>query len=860
MRSNQQKSNQLSTRASSSSATNSAQQNYIIGANSATDDTDALVTMILHILPLGSRSSSAFTTKHVQVDIGVTSVQQIKQIAHVATSSLVLHGGTILEDQTIIGSVVVDETERKQKRLKQLQQRDEDDESARHQSHNERNNISKNREDATKTTSSSPLDEGKTLPYLVVISCPSRFYESNEWSTNPNTMARLLNAGVVAECALAAASRSMWQRGFPEFFSSAQVLWKMMDSAGKHSSTYQRRIESACLSTTSHRLQPVLPFNEFDGRLMLPPVLMQGLSEKHVDEWVCDTNARDGFSRDEIQAQEDRGKHVRSLRADFEKIEPMVVRVFGYHLPAHHYNDNNHSSNNNNRHNINKSTSRSNNNNNHNMASSMHSVSNSSSISKSFTPREAFLSSNTFGFSQTSASANIMSSNISASGQNQNQNQHQNQHQNQQQQVPATHVIPFTAFFVSRSLLLTTRTAAYSTLTGGTFASSFKFTRRLRALHGMLEDHVDLHQLRVVEGVAEALADRINHLGINVADSSIPPGLSATEWCDLMLLEVVDPGQYANVGEYLLPEMNPLGNILNASRSYSSSSLQTGGENQNNNSSNNKTVFCMSYPSAPDSDWMEQVFGPRGYNTSIGEDTIRKLFWGYDLKTTSVGEAMTHNIDEMERTRSIYHNCSVLPGSRGAPIFKDIKRTVISSHDASKETLYLFAGIERGRSLDEMTTQREDIIALSTSEIARRDSLAYNVRNEAHASNHLALVLLYQTFIAHDVASHHPEHRKYIQEYLSPYEIFTSQGLLSTCHRLMLRDADDFNEYGVDFYEHKDLQNALYCFREGAKMFSTAMIPNLQDYELELRNALQTNVTSVVVALKFSDGTGGVAS
>lgn len=75
----------------------------------------------------------------------------------------------------------------------------------------------------------------------------------------------------------------------------------------------------------------------------------------------------------------------------------------------------------------------------------------------------------------------------------------------------------------------------------------------------------------------------------------------------------------------------------------------------------------------------------------------------------------------------------------------------------------------------------------------------------------------------------------------------------------MLKDADDFNEYGVDFYEHKDLQNALYCFREGAKMFSTAMIPNLQDYELELRNALQTNVTSVVVALKFSDGAGGAA-
>jgi hypothetical protein len=66
----------------------------------------------------------------------------------------------------------------------------------------------------------------------------------------------------------------------------------------------------------------------------------------------------------------------------------------------------------------------------------------------------------------------------------------------------------------------------------------------------------------------------------------------------------------------------------------------------------------------------------------------------------------------------------------------------------------------------------------------------------------------------------------------------------------MLKDADDYNEYGMDFYEHHDLQSALQCFREGAKMFTTASIPNLTEFEIELRTALQTNVSAVVVAMK----------
>ena len=114
------------------------------------------------------------------------------------------------------------------------------------------------------------------------------------------------------------------------------------------------------------------------------------------------------------------------------------------------------------------------------------------------------------------------------------------------------------------------------------------------------------------------------------------------------------------------------------------------------------------------------------------------------------------------------------------------------------------------------------------------------------SSTHVSLVLLYQEFIAPTVKD--INHRQHLHKFLHPWSILVDSALLSKCHRAMLQDAEDDNEYGMDFYEHHDLTSAQACFREGARMYSTASIPNLSEHEVELRTALQTNVSAVVVA------------
>lgn len=73
----------------------------------------------------------------------------------------------------------------------------------------------------------------------------------------------------------------------------------------------------------------------------------------------------------------------------------------------------------------------------------------------------------------------------------------------------------------------------------------------------------------------------------------------------------------------------------------------------------------------------------------------------------------------------------------------------------------------------------------------------------------------------------------------------------------MLRDADEFNEYGMAFYEAQDLPMALHCFREGCRMFSIATIPDQTDYDIKLKGALHSNVSAVIMSLKDAGMVGG---
>jgi hypothetical protein len=388
-----------------------------------------------------------------------------------------------------------------------------------------------------------------------------------------------------------------------------------------------------------------------------------------------------------------------------------------------------------------------------------------------------------------------------------------------------TRVVPFTAFFVSPKHLLTCRTSKFSAQYDS-YATRFTISRRIRAVHGMLSSPEDLIEAKEVTEANQFLVDSIRRLGINLEDSKVPPSFQATAWSDLLLLEVTDPRYYTS--SYLLPELDP--------------QLRRDDE-----------VFAIQYTERPTAAWLQTVFGEVGHvgkGQEYTEDLLRIMCWSYDTKLCSLGY-LTETPTEVEGN-TLKHSCTMMPGSRGAPLLKTVRVDVEGKHGTYDNygqkmlPISTYIGISTGRAMCHFLKETENIIQMSTGELARVDSLASNMFNEAASCSQISLVLLYQKFISPAIAD--TNHKLYLHKYLHPWSILTDSVLLSKCHKSMLLDADDDNEYGMDFYDHHDLNSAQACFREGARMFSTASIPNLSQHEIELRAALQTNVSAVVVA------------
>lgn len=390
-------------------------------------------------------------------------------------------------------------------------------------------------------------------------------------------------------------------------------------------------------------------------------------------------------------------------------------------------------------------------------------------------------------------------------------------------------VVPCTGFFISPIHILTTRSNKFCHETN-TFAHRFAFTTNTRAPHGMLMDDVDLFGCHELPEQVTFLAETIRDIGVLVPDGKLPCGLQSTPWCDLMLLVVDNPVRHSR-GEtqYLLPEMNSLDVAK--------------GDDQ----------FVIHYPNQPSDHVMEHTFGSRGHNSTITEKSLRQQMWSYDGKVCSVGSAL----EEISFQRLIKSNCSLLPGSRGAPVVRRVfvefdndaaKRKRIGEDSQGLEFAGTYCGVTVGRSRELVEKERDHIISMSTSDLARTESLGANMYNDCAPVQHTCLMLLYMKYVVPAITN--DDHRLYLARFLHPFGVLMSRSILGQCHRKMLKDADDYNEYGMDFYEHQDLQSALQCFREGAKMFTTASIPNLTDYEIELRTALQTNVSAVVVAMR----------
>ena len=379
-------------------------------------------------------------------------------------------------------------------------------------------------------------------------------------------------------------------------------------------------------------------------------------------------------------------------------------------------------------------------------------------------------------------------------------------------------VVSFTAFFVTPKLLLTTRTSCYNAETE-TYASHYFWTNRVRAQQGMLRENIDLHRCKEVQGITNFLVKKIRNIGVELTDDKIPPGSMAVPWNDLMLLEVDDDNKSP---VYLLPGIDDI----------------TKGDD----------LVDICYTVRPNDSWIESVCGPKGHDLTAGLRELSDSFKGFDQKIVSLG-----TVRENTDSGVITHNCSLAPGSCGSPIVckfspipcSDIPSNGYKENEEPATEILTFSAINCGRSRAEIERKINDIDNNSTSNTAAKSARSLNMYNCAFVVQHISFILLYQEYIMPEFAG--KREYSYLERFLSPYNIFIKPDVLATCHRKMLKDAEDHNEWGMSFWDRHDIDTALYCFREGARMFCIATIPDMSKTETTLKDALQSNVSAVVM-------------
>eukprot|EP01060_Flectonema_neradi_P015309 TRINITY_DN2195_c6_g1_i1.p1 TRINITY_DN2195_c6_g1~~TRINITY_DN2195_c6_g1_i1.p1 ORF type:complete len:688 (+),score=151.69 TRINITY_DN2195_c6_g1_i1:102-2066(+) len=379
-------------------------------------------------------------------------------------------------------------------------------------------------------------------------------------------------------------------------------------------------------------------------------------------------------------------------------------------------------------------------------------------------------------------------------------------------------VVPFTAFFVTPKLLLTTRTSCYNAETE-TYAAHFFWTDRVRAQHGMLREQIDLHRCKEVEGTTEFLVQKIRSIGVELTDDKVPPGSMAVPWNDLMLLEVESENESST---YLLPAIDEI--------------------------SKGDDLVDICYPQRPNDEWIESISGPKGHDVSVGFRELLDNFKGFEQKVVSLGTAK-ENIDG----GVVNHNCSLAPGTSGSPIVSnfsavscaDVVASGYSETDEPPTEILTFSAVNCGRSRAEIERKIIEIDNNSTSSNAAKAARSLNMYNCAIAVQHISFILLYQKYIMPEFVG--KKESAHLEEFLSPYNIFIKPDVLAACHCKMLKDAEDHNEWGMSFWDRHDIDTALYCFREGARMFCIATIPDMSKTEIILKDALQSNVSAVVM-------------
>eukprot|EP00659_Diplonema_papillatum_P019186 gene19186-29545_t len=311
-------------------------------------------------------------------------------------------------------------------------------------------------------------------------------------------------------------------------------------------------------------------------------------------------------------------------------------------------------------------------------------------------------------------------------------------------EAPATEKVysvrSFTAFFVTPTILMCTRSCAFDA-EGPSYSEEFFFTRHVRTHHTLLTRGVDLFRCAEIRKVSPFLVDKVRAIGVELAEEKVPPGNLPVQWNDIMLLEVPESCQSA---AYLLPEMDPVAKSADAA-----------------------AIF---YAARPSNAWIHRMAGPPGLDVSGDRvNRVTDLCFGYEAKVASLGRCSHPGAHEVFR-----HSCAHVPGARGCPIVAGFVERVVDEPPGT-------------------TAGARDAADPDAGEEASKTTRQLNMYNAAISVRHVSLVLVYQEFVLPYFVGKPEE--AYLTAFLRPYDVFVKNEVLTLCHRKMLKDAEDQNDW-----------------------------------------------------------------
>lgn len=397
--------------------------------------------------------------------------------------------------------------------------------------------------------------------------------------------------------------------------------------------------------------------------------------------------------------------------------------------------------------------------------------------------------------------------------------------------------VGFTGFFVAPRIIMTSLSGAYDAQTD-TYATSFRFSRSLYAPYYSLTDGEDVFDCDPIHDVPDSIVAAIRRTGVSLPDADVPPSLAAVSWKDVLLLHVRDPA--AANATFLVPEPAPV--------------------------ADGSVVAVPFYASRPDHGWVSWLtranggaafrdgLGPLAPEAAFTSDDLTDVFHGYEGLVVGHGETVMRkgggHAAELDEGLFL-HTAALCPGGLGAPVFvlsEPPDEWVVGDPPIAAPPVVTFVGMITGRARVAYLSSESTAYGMSSQLIDGRATRgvgggSMRLLNAAVPVSATWLAFVIEQFVAPAVTtaanaagreSHAALALGVLKRWSAQFRVVFQAERLAVCHEKMVRDADSLNEFGMDMYERSLLSDALICFREGARMFSLATIPNLTAYEVRL--------------------------